>query len=99
MNIVCWLHTCVCATILGSITPFCLDTKDTTIYIYGILCRLRHSKCSHLEEMIPIMHALFLNIASKMHDRSPEELQATCLASCFVSRRGTVVPGGFVGIN
>ncbi|CAK9111340.1 Uncharacterized vacuolar membrane protein YGR125W [Durusdinium trenchii] len=39
-------------------------------------------------EMIPIMHALFLNIASKMHDRSPEELQATCLASCFVCTFG-----------
>ncbi|CAJ1399805.1 unnamed protein product [Effrenium voratum] len=35
-------------------------------------------------EMIPIFHAMFLTIASRMPSADPEEVQATCLASCFV---------------
>eukprot|EP00435_Cladocopium_sp_Y103_P069292 s636_g33.t1 len=35
-------------------------------------------------EMIPMMHSTFLNIAAKMPEADAEQLQATCLASCFV---------------
>jgi hypothetical protein len=48
------------------------------------------------EEMIPMMHSTFLNIAAKMPEADAEQLQATCLASCFapginfMSGRGSV---------
>lgn len=35
-------------------------------------------------EMVPILHALWQSIATKMPDADPDEVQATCFASSFV---------------
>ena len=40
--------------------------------------------CCPMIEMIPIFHAVFQTVSSKMPDSMPEEVQATCIASCFV---------------
>ena len=36
------------------------------------------------KEMVPILHALWQSIATKMPDADPDEVQATCFASSFV---------------
>lgn len=36
------------------------------------------------KEMVPILHALWQSIASKMPEADPDEVQATCFASSFV---------------
>ena len=45
---------------------------------------MRNGICCPMLEMIPILHALHLTISKKMTHRSPPEVQATCLASCFL---------------
>ena len=51
------------------------------------------SSCTDSEEMIPMMHSTFLNIAAKMPEADAEQLQATCLASCFAPGMNSIVSG------
>ena len=45
---------------------------------------MQNGICCPMLEMIPILHALHLTISKQMTHKSPPEVQATCVASCFL---------------